>query len=416
MTREPATPALPYPADVATARVRRSSAGAEVECPNARFVFSFARSRPDTTGEPAAGQITEWQRVLQLASDENALISLRRGLRHAYGTPVPADVERQLAILSLDREYRMHRLRERLEQLLVVLNRANIDAVLLKGGALAATIFDSFTARAMRDIDILVRPGQADEARRLMLRHEWAVDPALPGDRSYSTHHHLPPLRDGGDSGLRLEIHRSLLPAGHPFRLTDDEIWGAAQSVRIGAGHALVMHPSHHAVHIAIHFAWSHMLKLGAWNAFRDLDTLSASQALDWSEFTTTAERWGASSCCYWTARLARVLSGFVIPDAVTHELRPRLPEFVQLPLTRHFVRSITRAESTCPSARLDQLLWTLAMQPNREGHGDVRPWRVSLDLVFDLNERARDTESTLSEPPLRQLWRSGRYLSEILA
>jgi hypothetical protein len=267
----------------------------------------------------------------------------------------------------------------------------------------------------MRDIDLLVRPDRADEARALMLSLGWAVDPELPGDRSYGTHHHLPPLRDQCASGLRLEIHRSVLPAGHPFRFTEDEIWDSARHTNVGAGHALVMRPSHHAVHIAIHFAWSHMLKFGAWNAIRDLDALSVASLLDWDDFARTAARWGASGCCYWTLTLGSILSDFAAPNRITRQLRPRLPEIARRSLARHFVNGVARSGPVCPSARLDRALWSLAMQPARDGHGNVRPWLVSLDLLFAFHEKARETEEA-SASSFLLMRRSSRYISELLA
>jgi len=384
--------------------------------PETRLVFSLARVMPPrNASNDVLRSITNWPRLLQLASDENAVIALRAAIKHGHGHVVPAYIDRQLAILSLDREFRMRQLQKRLEQLLIVLNRARIEALLLKGGALASTVYGSFIARPMRDIDLLVKPDRADEARELMLGLGWAADPELPGDRSYGTHHHLPPLRDASASGLRLEIHRSVLPAGHPFRFTEDEIWNAARPAAVGTGRALVMHPSHHAVHIAIHCAWSHMLKFGVWNAIRDLDALACANLLDWNDFAATAERWGASSCCYWTLTLGCALSDFAVPNVVARKLRPRLPEIARRSLARHFVNGVARSGPGCPSARLDRGLWSLAMQPSREGHGDVRPWLVSLDLLFAFREKARETEEA-SESSFLLMRRSSRYISELLA
>ena len=390
-----------------------SRSGATLDAETA-LVFGLAPARSDTRRPPEIRGITDWQRLLRLASDENALIALRDFLRTAETETIPVAVNRQLAILSLDREFHMRRLRERVEQVLIALNGAEIDVLLLKGGALAATVYGSFDARLMRDIDLLVRPEEAGRVRTLMRSLGWADDPELPGDASYNSHHHLPPLRDPKASGLRLEIHRSVLPAGHPFRFTEDEIWQSARRIHVGAGHALVMHPAHHAVHIAIHFAWSHMMKSGAWNAFRDLDALRTAHVLDWSRFTAIATRWGASSCSYWTLKLASDLSGLVVPEHVTRALRPRGFELMRRPLARHFLNVLTRRPA-CPSVRLNQLLWYLAMRPLRDGHGNVRPWLVSRDLLLTFQERTLENHLARSASRLSQMRRSGRYIAGIL-
>jgi hypothetical protein len=353
--------------------------------------------------------------VLQLAALENAVIALRDHLRSEQVLPVPLDVQRYVAMLALDREFRMRLLRNRLEESLAALNAAGIDAMLLKGGALASTVYGSFTDRPMRDIDLLVQADRADHARALMLDVGWAADPELPGDLSYATHHHLPPLRDTGASGLRLEIHRALAARGHPFRFTEEQIWSEAGLVKIGKARALVMHPVHHAVHIAIHFAWSHMLKAGAWHAFRDLAALAAAEALVWEDFVRVAIAWGASSCCYWTLQLGTLLSDLAVPASVLEALKPLWPEAIRLRLERHLTNAIVANDHGCPSVRLDQALWELAMLPRRDGHGATRPWSVSKDLSMARSERAGVTGDQVPGSAFRQLRRSARYLSQII-
>lgn len=381
--------------------------------PEADLIFRLA-GEPGSAPLPDFGGIADWNRLLRLASDENALLALAAAARTAEGSRVPRGVERQLAILMLNRQARMRRLQERLEEAIQALNRAGIEPILLKGAALAYTVYGSFAARPMRDIDLLVGPERADETRAIMLDLGWVLDPELPGDRSYDAHHHLPPLRDAAASSVRLEVHRALLPAGHPFRFSEQEIWSAARRVHIAGGHALVMHPAHHAVHIAIHFAWAHMLNLGAWHAFRDFTAFESAGTLDWREFVQTACRWKATTCCYWTLRLARMLSGVPVPADVLDELRPGLPEFMRRPLARHFVRALARHHAGCPSMRLNRALWSIAMQPRRNGHGAVRPWLMSLDLLSALEQKG-DTNGPIPDSAFLQIRRSSRYLTEIL-
>ena len=382
----------------------------------ASLVFELARHPDALTYGADLDAISNWQRLLQIASDENAIIALRDLVRRSDRSAVPSGVERYLAVLALDREFRMRQLQDRLERSIAALNAAGIEVLLLKGGALAYTVYGSFSARPMRDIDILVRPEHASAARALMLELDWAADPEVPGDRSYGTHHHLPPLRDLGASGLRMEIHRALLPEGHPFGFSDEEIWREARQVKVGRSNALAMHPTHHAVHVAIHFAWSHMFKLGAWHAFRDLSSLDATGQLDWDDFVGTARRWSAGSCCYWTLSLARSLAGVTLPESVLAALRSRLPDLGERALLRHFSHGLAQGRLSCPSVRLDQALWGLAIQPRQHGHGRVRPWSVSQDLLFALNEKVRPADGARPGSTFVQVRRSSRYLSEILA
>lgn len=382
--------------------------------PEAQLVFALACQSARPLLARLASAVSDWPRVLHLAGDENALIALRNGVRQAGAAGVPVEVERQLAILSLDRELRMRRLKERLEESLVALNRANIDVLLLKGSALAATVYDSFAARPMRDIDVLVRPEQVDEARTVMFRAGWALDSEVPDDSSYGTHQHLPPLRDLRGSGLHLEIHRSVLPARHPFRFTDDQIWEAARPISVGAGQAFVMHPIHHAAHIAIHFAWLHMARVRAWTTFRDLDALAGASALDWQGFASFATSIGASSCCYWTLRIGQELADLIAPPAIMRQLEPRMPPRVRRSLAQHFINDLARNRDACPSVRLGQALWTFAMQPNRHAHRGMRPWLVTFELSDAIREM-EVREKELAESSLLKARRCAQYISGIL-
>ena len=381
--------------------------------PEARLIFRLAGAEAPLVD--VRGQL-DWQRLLQFASDENALLVLRDWMRCRTDIELPIEVERLTVFMALDRESRMRLLQARVVESLEALNAAGVDVLLLKGGALAYTVYDSFVARPMRDVDLLVCPDRAEEARDILFGIGWSLDASLPDDVSYRAHHHLPPLLDVGRSGLRLEIHRALLPVEHPFRFDEREIWRAARPLYVGAQRAFVLHPTHQALHIAMHFAWSHMLKSGAWHTFRDLDSMIRAGLIDWSEFERTAAAWGASTCCYWTLRLAADLARISVPEPVLQRLRPKLPDFVHRLLLRHFSHGLLRIHGSCPSVNLERTLWATAIQPSRLGHSRVRPWAVSQELGEAMRERALIKETPRLSSLFLQIQRSGRYLSEILA
>lgn len=349
--------------------------------PEARLVFALAGCGNARRLLSELGPAPRWDRLLGGAALENAVFALRDLLRDADARTVPTVVQRQLAYLVLEREHRVRVLERRLQQSLHVLNEAGIEPVLLKGAALATTVYGGFRARPMNDIDLLVDAGRAQEARDLMLAIGWQPHASMP-EAKYRSHHHLAPLCDQATAGLRLEIHRALLPEGQPFRFTMDELYERAVPIRIGRGVARVLSTTDHAIHIAIHFVWSHMMNVGAWHAFRDLGTLDRAGVLDWTALVDRAQSWGAASCCYWTLRLARALAQLRVPEPVLSELRPRLPEPVLQRVERHFSQMVLRADSACPSVRLQRAVWSLAIQPFAEGHSAVRPWSVTVDLT----------------------------------
>lgn len=381
-----------------------------------RLIFYLADPhRPPPSSVVPDGR-TDWPKLLQIAWEEGAVAPLQSYCRTLPTGLVPIDVERRLACLVLERELRMRMLERRAAESVAVLNAAGIEVALLKGAAMAVTLYGSFDARPMNDVDILVHPARAEEAKRLMLLAGWSPDPELPNDSVYeSQHHHLAPLVDARGSRSRLEIHRMLLPKGHPFNLTVDELWRGMRTARL-AGHPVrVLDASHHAVHVAVHFAWSHTMRAGAWHAFRDLGTLVRAGRIDWDKLVPDAEHARATTCCYWTLKLARTMSGLPVPDAVIERLAPSMSGIVLRRLERHFVHILLRHDETHRSHRLDRALWTMALQPEAGGHGTARPWLVSAELTAARVGQTRPPAGDRLQRHIDRIVRCSAYMVNIL-
>ena len=346
------------------------------------MVFRLAADPRSATQGAALDQTTDWPWLQQIAWEEGAIGALKEHLRRCTPGHTPLEFERRVACLALERTMRMRILEERFAKSLALLTSAGIHVALLKGAALAATLYGSFDARPMKDIDILVDPARAEEAKQLMLGSGWQRDHELPDDSVYTTHHHLAPLIDALGSRSRLEIHRTLLPIGHPFALSMSDLWRAMRPADVDGSRVFVLDPNHHALHIAIHFAWSHTMRAGAWHAFRDLGAMDRAGMIDWPAFVRRATSARASTCCYWTLKLARTMTGLPVPEHVLVALAPPVGRSLLNRLERHFVNVLVRRDSTHLSPRLDRALWSLAVQPRQQGHGNARPWTVSAELT----------------------------------
>ena len=355
---------------------------AEKEHRETHLVYRLAGANDDVSAHPPIDAATDWARLLHVAWEEGAVGALRDHCRALAPGTVPLEVDRRLACLVLDRDLRMRMLEQRTRESVASLSAAGIEVALLKGAGLAATLYGSFAARPMKDVDLLIDPARAEEAKRLMLSSGWSRDPELPDDDAYLEHHHLAPLIDARGSRSRLEIHRALLPTGHPFALSMEELWDTMRAADFSGSRVLVLEPTHHALHVAIHFAWSHIMRVGAWHAFRDLGALDRAGLIDWDELVRAAQRARAASCCYWTLALARTMTGLPVPDDVLGELAPTGGRVLLARLERHFVNVLLRRDPTRRSVGLDRALWNMAIQPQQQGHGATRPWVVSLELT----------------------------------
>jgi hypothetical protein len=318
----------------------------------------------------------DWGRLMHLAARERAVLALNEQLRR---TPIrgalPADLMnlQQLALVS---EFQMSSLHDRLVKLLALYALHDIDVLLLKGAGLAHSAYERPTDRPMGDIDVLVRTSTASRAWELALANGWARRGDVPAERSYADHQHLSPLEDADGLQIGLELHTALFTHQAPFRLPPELLWAGARRVTIGGQPAYVPSPENQLLHAALHFAWSHEMTFGAFRTLRDVERILAASPIDWAALIRQAQDARGATCCYWTLRLARDLAGVPVPTDVLVELAPRLPRRVLRALTRYFAEhALPNPDFIVSSVSLSRALWTLGIQPRRQGHGRSRPW-----------------------------------------
>lgn len=345
----------------------------------AQLVF---RSAGGPENDPAlcnlATRELRWDRVNFLAERETASAVFCRRLRElpcatANGASDEIQKMRQLARVS---EFHLLMLQQRLEEAVAALASAGLEVVLLKGAGLAYTVYASFSARPMSDIDLLIEVEHADEVRELLATLGWDWNRDAAREKQYERHHHLPPMFYSRGIGTSLELHTDLFIPGSPLLLTAADIRRSARLISIGGHSVLVPSPHDQLLHACLHFAWSHAMRGGAWRTFRDIDAIVHSGEVRWQEFVRLARASRGATCCYWAFQLAAVLGGVTgVPTDVLQALRPAQPEFVMKRLERHFASQLSVLDATCPSEALNRMVWVMGVMPGRSGHGDVRPW-----------------------------------------
>ena len=311
---------------------------------------------------PANGGF-DWSRLTGVALFENSVTVLNDRVATLPASRIPADVRDRIGRLALIWTFKLQTLERRLRESVRILAAAGIEVTILKGAALALTRYPRFIDRPMADLDLMVDPTRAKEAHELLRKSGWALETASRSPDAWSAHHHLPPLADTAGSGLRLELHVAPLPPGHPFRLSLEDVVATSSQIDLDGITARVPEPHLHAVHAAIHFAYSHQFTSGALNVFRDLAMLTDRGALNWEKFAAVARQTDSESSCYWTLRLARSFGALAVPTDVLKELSPALGERALSILEQHFSQLILRADHACPSVELRRRLWTFALQ-----------------------------------------------------
>jgi hypothetical protein len=318
----------------------------------------------------------QWQRLFWLATRERAEPVLRRRLGEIDGF-VMADAEaEELRRLAMIEEFHATHLEHRLHAALGILEPAGIETIVLKGAALAYTVYGSFAERPMGDLDLLLLDiGRAKEARGLLGPSGWGWSGDASDEARYENHHHLPPLGDRAGTGLRLELHTALFPRGQSFHGFAEDFVARRTSCPARDRTILIPDLPDQLLHICLHFAWSHVMQVGAWRTMRDVDNIVRHATFEWAAFVERARTYHAETCCYWTLRLARAITDAPIPDTVLGDFQPRYPGAVLGWLERHYFQRMLPTGASVRSARFNQLVWKLGIQPEKSGHGAARPW-----------------------------------------
>jgi hypothetical protein len=345
-----------------------------------RLVFRAANPR-DAARDVArfVREPVDWRRATFIAEKELAVAALWHALEAGGATAVPpAAVAERLRRRALVSGFRMLRLSDRLRATVTAFAARGIPVMLVKGAALGAMSDPTFRDRPMSDIDLLVREADLARAGEALRATAWVEHPdaSLPG--RLAGHHHLAPFLDPEVPDLRIELHRALLPAGHAFRIDEDEQWARATRAPAPFEGALLPAPEDLLLHACVHFAWSHAMRFGGWRTVRTVGVLVDQGRIDWPRFTTLALRSGTRTSCYWTLRLARRLAGIPVPDATLAALGHPRPRLVASGLERFFISDIATGEwFPSPSLRLSRALWRHAIRPPAGSVGHSGQWET---------------------------------------
>jgi hypothetical protein len=175
-----------------------------------------------------AANLTDWSN-LPAQTETHGLTPLLYTHLHAAEISIPAPIKEQLQARAIQHSHANRVRAKTLAEVLAAFQTARIDALVLKGAALAHLVYPQPGLRSMRDVDLLVSRSQARQAQSLLA--ELGFNAPLPGHSlpakhlpnaqreveglpvSIELHHNL---YADGDSGTELE---ALYSAAVPFNV-----------------------------------------------------------------------------------------------------------------------------------------------------------------------------------------------------
>ena len=279
----------------------------------------------DVDQRQAGLQGLDWDRLERLAGRHRLGPLLWRWVS---GCPavVPALAER-LEQGYLENAARNLYVQAELTRVLGALDEAGVAAMPLKGAALIESVYPDAALRVMRDLDILVRAGDAERAQAAVVDLGYRSGANLRGEEGSSEwmdehHYHLPPLI-GPERLLAVELHRHLVPPGDPARFDIAGFWDRARPAATGTPH-LVAAPEDLLTHVALHFSRNRLWRSeGALAQVTDVAWVLDRLPLDWDALVGRARDDGSAPSLFLGLYAARELLGSEVPRSAMAGLRP---------------------------------------------------------------------------------------------
>lgn len=214
--------------------------------------------------------------------------------------------------------------RPHLASLLRACAEARLDLLVLKGAALAETVYPRPSLRRFGDLDVLVRRADALRARALLESLGYLVDP-LPWEdlirgRDSQANFFLHTER----GTVVVELHTALINNDLFFgqvHVDDPGLWERALSVRLAGVEACTLGPEDQVLHLCLHLAGHY---LAAPQSLRDIAQVLSVRSVDWPLFVRLARKARASAACFAALFAAARLLGTPVPPSVLDALAPR--------------------------------------------------------------------------------------------
>lgn len=208
-----------------------------------------------------------------------------------------------------------------INELLVIFEREKIPAVLLKGAALAKTLYPYIAMRPMGDVDILIRRDDAPRVGDILTARGFATT-LEPTDDFYTRFSYDQAFERVGKFPMMLEAHWHLFSL--PYyreRIPIEWFWQRTMPARVGDQPARVFAPEAQIMHLAAHAVLHHQ----GHNllASYDLALVLAHfrEQINWDDVIESARAFGLSHILQ--SNLARVRDawGLSVPDDVCARL-----------------------------------------------------------------------------------------------
>ncbi|MBX2997204.1 MAG: nucleotidyltransferase family protein [Caldilineaceae bacterium] len=207
----------------------------------------------------------------------------------------PPEQDRQLQALARQATVKSLRREHTLRRILQAFNQAGIRPVILKGAALAYTVYPTPACRSMSDVDLWVahdvmsRACATLESIGYQQKDKELRPPAFQAARDGEIQ-----FRQQESEPRLIELHWGIFAGEWLHRVSRVDragIWQRLQTTEICGYPVYLLAPEDAVIHLAIHLAINHQMSLHTLRSLVDIGLL-AQQGIDWAVVAQRARNW----------------------------------------------------------------------------------------------------------------------------
>jgi len=191
----------------------------------------------------------DWNEVMKKAREQSIIPSLYYNLQQwelAY--LIPPKIEKNFKKIYLTNAARNATIFYHLSKLLRYFQENHIPVVVLKGAALAATIYPLPSLRMMYDVDLLLKKADVVKVNSLLLDLNYTLQPSDKWQEERAHHIYMSP-----NKLFCLEIHWLLASQNSPTIVDITRVWQRAKPLQIEDVKVLALSPEDLIQHLCIH-------------------------------------------------------------------------------------------------------------------------------------------------------------------
>jgi|GEM_PF-1848169 len=243
---------------------------------------------------------------------------------------IPRDLYRELHRSHMEGYAANARLYAELDSLLTLLEAGGIPAVLLKGSALAVTLYTDIAHRFMGDIDILVPRHQAQAVISLLERRGFELTCEHGRDFSEQMMGEATMVRRGKNS-LMIEPHWHIFNAPYYMRRIPEEyLWKHTRTIDLRGRAVRIFDPELQLLHLTTHMVLQHDVVYLRWSYDIALLLSRHGVDMDFAALMADARRFNLASAVQTALLHVEDVWGRVIPEAsrdAVYSAQPSLAE-----------------------------------------------------------------------------------------